>query len=75
VPTRYFRRPFAGFDPERVAGFGPADVERLLADRGIVRNRAGIETVLHDARRCLELEGGPPAWLPSPGAGRVMRRG
>jgi len=53
-----FRRAFAGFDPERVAGFGPADVERLLADRGIVRNRAKIEAVLHNARRCLELEGG-----------------
>ena len=38
-----FRAAFAGFDPERVAAFGERDVERLLADAGIVRNRAKIE--------------------------------
>jgi DNA-3-methyladenine glycosylase I len=33
-----FRRAFEGWDPERVAAYGPADVARLLADPGIVRN-------------------------------------
>ena len=37
-----FRAAFAGFDPERVAEFGKADVERLLADAGIVRHRGKI---------------------------------
>ena len=44
-----FRRAFAGFDPERVADFGPADVERLLGDTGIVRNRAKIEAAIGNA--------------------------
>jgi DNA-3-methyladenine glycosylase I len=35
-----FRAAFAGFDPERVAEFGEADVERLLADAGIVRHES-----------------------------------
>ena len=38
-----FRAAFADFDPDAVARFGPADVERLLADEKIVRNRAKIE--------------------------------
>jgi DNA-3-methyladenine glycosylase I len=50
-----FRRAFAGFDPARVARFGPADVERLLADAGIVRHRGKIEAVIENARRALEL--------------------
>ncbi|MEU7475701.1 DNA-3-methyladenine glycosylase I [Lentzea sp. NPDC042327] len=45
-----FRAAFAGFDPELVAGFGPADVERLMADAGIVRNRMKIDAVVHNAR-------------------------
>ena len=45
-----FRAAFAGFDPERVARFGEADVERLLADAGIVRNRQKIEAVIANAR-------------------------
>jgi DNA-3-methyladenine glycosylase I len=45
-----FRAAFAGFDPEAVAGFGGRDVERLLADAGIVRNRAKIEATLANAR-------------------------
>ena len=44
-----FRRAFAGFDPVLVAGFGPADRERLLADTGIVRNRLKIDAALHNA--------------------------
>src|SRR3712207_295556 len=50
-----FRAAFAGFDPEVVAGFGEADVERLMADAGIVRNRAKIEATIANARALLEL--------------------
>lgn len=53
-----FRAAFAGFAPERVAGFGAADVERLLADAAIVRNRAKIEAAIANARATLELPGG-----------------
>ncbi len=50
-----YRRAFAGFDPEIVAGFGDADVARLLADAGIVRNRLKIESTLANARAVLAL--------------------
>ena len=45
-----FREVFARFDPAAVAGFGEADVERLMADAGIVRNRAKIEATISNAR-------------------------
>jgi DNA-3-methyladenine glycosylase I len=45
-----FRRAFAGFDPDVVAEFTEADVERLLADPGIVRNRAKITAAVTNAR-------------------------
>jgi DNA-3-methyladenine glycosylase I len=44
-----FRRAFASFDPEVVAGYGPADVERLMADAGIVRHRGKIEATIANA--------------------------
>lgn len=44
-----FREAFAGFDPAQVAGFGAEDVERLMADAGIVRNRAKIEATIANA--------------------------
>ncbi|MFT4296775.1 MAG: DNA-3-methyladenine glycosylase I [Micropruina sp.] len=44
-----FREAFAGFDPAVVAAFGPDDVERLMADAGIVRNRAKIEATIANA--------------------------
>lgn len=50
-----FRAAFAGFDFAQVARFGPADVERLLQDAGIVRHRGKIEAVINNAQRCLEL--------------------
>jgi DNA-3-methyladenine glycosylase I len=53
-----FRSAFAGFDIEAVAGYGPGDVARLLADPGIVRNRAKIEAVMGNARAALTLPGG-----------------
>jgi DNA-3-methyladenine glycosylase I len=51
-----FRRAFAGFDPERVAAFGPDDVARLLADPGIVRNRAKIAATIGNAAAFLALQ-------------------
>jgi DNA-3-methyladenine glycosylase I len=50
-----YRAAFAGFDPDAVAAFGLADVERLLADPGIVRNRAKIESAIDNARATLAL--------------------
>jgi len=60
-----YRRAFAGFDPEVVAGFGPRDVARLMADAGIVRNRSKIESALSNARvlRAMHAEGGSLAAL------------
>lgn len=55
-----FRTAFAGFDPAVVAGFGEHDVERLLADDRIVRNRAKVEATIANARAVVALhdEGG-----------------
>ncbi|MFT8777029.1 MAG: DNA-3-methyladenine glycosylase I [Gluconacetobacter liquefaciens] len=50
-----FRRAFAGFDPERVARFGAADVECLMADPGIIRARAKIEATIGNARAYLAM--------------------
>ena len=51
-----FRAAFADFAIDEVAAFGPADVERLLGDAGIVRNRAKIEAVIANARAATEVE-------------------
>lgn len=51
-----FRRAFAGFVPEVVARFGPGDVERLMADAGIVRHRAKIEAAIENARAALRAQ-------------------
>jgi len=53
-----FRAGFAGFDAAAVAGFGPDDVARLLADAGIVRNRAKIEAKIANARATVALRDG-----------------
>lgn len=45
-----FRTAFAGFVPDRVAAFGQSDIDRLLTDAGIVRNRSKIEAVIGNAR-------------------------
>jgi DNA-3-methyladenine glycosylase I len=50
-----FRRAFTGFDPATVARFSIADVDRLLADPGIVRNRAKITAAVTNARAVLSL--------------------
>jgi DNA-3-methyladenine glycosylase I len=48
-----YRAAFAGFDPEKVARFGPSDTERLLGDAGIIRNRGKIESAVKNARAFL----------------------
>ena len=53
-----FRAAFAGFHIETVAAFSAADEERLLADTGIVRNRAKIEAAIANARVAAEIPGG-----------------
>jgi DNA-3-methyladenine glycosylase I len=53
-----FRKAFAGFDPAAVAAFGPDDVQRLLSDPGIVRNRAKVNAVITNARAALTLPAG-----------------
>ncbi len=61
-----YRRAFAAFDPEAVARYGETDVARLLADRGIVRNRKKIEAAIGNARAFLEVQeafGSFNAWL------------
>jgi DNA-3-methyladenine glycosylase I len=61
-----FREVFAGFDPVKVARFGEKDVQRLLADAGIVRHRGKIEAAIHNARATNELvlkEGSLDAYL------------
>src|SRR6201999_1720273 len=50
-----FRHAFAGFDIEKVARFTDADVARLMADQGIVRNRAKIEATIANARAVADL--------------------
>jgi DNA-3-methyladenine glycosylase I len=52
-----YRSAFAGFDAERVARFGPGDVERLMGDAGIVRNRLKIESAIANAQAVLEVGG------------------
>lgn len=51
-----FRVAFAHFDPTLVAGYGAAERDRLLADTGIVRNRAKIDAAISNARAMLELD-------------------
>jgi DNA-3-methyladenine glycosylase I len=53
-----FRAAFRGFDLEAVAAFGSDDVARLLADAGIVRNRAKIDATINNARAALDLPEG-----------------
>lgn len=50
-----FRRAFRGFDPKVVARFDDADRERLMADAGIVRNRAKIDATIGNAQALLDL--------------------
>lgn len=61
-----FRSAFRGFEPAVVASFGDDDRARLMADAGIVRNRAKIEATIGNARAWLEIDreaGSVDAWL------------
>lgn len=61
-----FTAAFANWDIAAVAGFGEADIERLLADPGIIRNRLKILAVIENARRILAIQqshGSFKAWL------------
>jgi DNA-3-methyladenine glycosylase I len=51
-----YRKAFASFDPVKVARFGPARIEKLLADPGIVRNRLKVESAANNARRFLAVQ-------------------
>lgn len=73
-----FRAGFAGFDFRKIAEFDEKDVERLLADKGIVRHRGKIEATINNARRACEMveaEGSLGAFLwrfaPEPAAPTV----
>ncbi|MFC1729215.1 DNA-3-methyladenine glycosylase I [candidate division KSB1 bacterium] len=52
-----FRRAFRDFDPEIVAAFDEIDIERLMSDAGIIRNRAKINASVNNAHRFLEVQG------------------
>jgi DNA-3-methyladenine glycosylase I len=58
-----FRSAFDGFAIGKVAAFGPADAERLMADPGIVRNRMKVDAALHNARVAADLPDGLAALL------------
>jgi DNA-3-methyladenine glycosylase I len=67
-----FREVFAGFDPVAVAAFDEGDVERLLTDAGIIRNRAKIEATIGNARLVSAMEAGELdalMWSFAPAAG------
>ncbi len=68
-----FRLAFDDFQIATVAGYGEAEVGRLLADAGIVRNRAKIEAAIANARAALELPDGLSAllWSFAPSTGRA----
>ena len=51
-----YRRAFDRFDPQAVARYGPREVERLLADAGIIRNRLKIDSAINNARAFLEVQ-------------------
>jgi DNA-3-methyladenine glycosylase I len=61
-----FRAAFAGFDPAVVASFGDDDVARLMADAGIVRNRAKIEAAIVNARAALDVDLAELLWSFAP---------
>ena len=51
-----YRRAFHGFDPKMIASYTHDDIERLLQDTGIVRNRLKIESAIHNAKKVLEIK-------------------
>jgi DNA-3-methyladenine glycosylase I len=71
-----FRRAFADFDPTVVAAYDETDVDRLLADAGIIRNRRKIEAAIANARVVVGLSGGLTdlLWSFAPDRGRPAPR-
>ena len=72
-----FREVFAGFDPAAVSAYGADDVERLMADAGIIRNRAKIEATISNARLVLDMDHGELdafLWSFAPASGRARPR-
>ncbi len=51
-----YRRAFSGFDPQRIARYGPKDEKRLLDDAGIIRNRAKIAAAIRNAQAFLQVQ-------------------
>jgi len=62
-----YRRAFDHFDVERIARYDAADVARLMADAGIVRNRLKIESTITNARATLALRETGAGWTPTSG--------
>ena len=69
-----FRRAFHGFDVERIARYTKRDIDRLMADTGIVRNRAKVEATIGNARAAndLDVDLGELLWSFAP-PGRLQR--
>lgn len=59
------RAAFDGYDVDRIAAYGPADVDRLMGDARIIRNRLKIDAIIQNARtvQTMRAEGGFAAWL------------
>ena len=57
------REAFDGFEPERIARYGPRDVERLMGDERIIRNRAKIDATIGNARATIDLIAEAPGAL------------
>jgi DNA-3-methyladenine glycosylase I len=75
-----YRRAFEGFDPERVAAYGPDDVARLLADPGIVRNRQKVAAAITNAQALLVMHDAGETlvdlvWSHQPPAHAMLRAG
>ncbi len=75
-----YRRAFDGFDPERIAAYGPDDVDRLLGDPGIVRNRQKVAAAISNAQALLAMhEAGETlvdlVWSHRPDAHPTLRPG
>jgi DNA-3-methyladenine glycosylase I len=71
-----FRKAFRNFDPQKVARFSEDDIQRLLADPGIVRSRAKIEATITGARIYLEMEASGDdfsTWIWKMAGGKTIR--
>ncbi len=69
-----YREAFANFDPERIARFTPARIERLLEDPGIVRNRLKVESTVTNARAFLAVQRSSEASMATSGGSSAAAR-